>query len=189
MQRLVFLGMALLGGCALLPHHQTSAAHPAHPESASFAMNGRISVDHHGERHSAGLHWTHSMQSDEILLLTPLGQTAARIYRDGSHAMLDEGNKHYQDADVESLMEQVLGWHLPLESLHQWVLGMPYSDGAAQIELDDIGRISVLLQSGWDVHYLRYADTSPESLPIRLQLDHDDMQVQLLIDEWIWNPE
>jgi outer membrane lipoprotein LolB len=189
MQRLVFLGMALLSGCTLFPHPQTSAVQPAHPESVSFAINGRISIDHHGERHSAGLHWSHSMQSDEILLLTPLGQTAARVYRDDNHATLDEGDKHYQDADAESLMEQVLGWHLPLDGLHLWVLGMPDSDGAVQIERDDTGRISVLHQSGWDVRYLRYADNSPDSLPTRLQLNHVGMQVQLLIDEWVWNQE
>jgi outer membrane lipoprotein LolB len=189
MRYMVYFGLALLGGCALLPTHPAPVARPEYPASAPFAMNGRISVEHDGDRHSAGMHWIHRGQSDEILLLTPLGQTAARVYRDNSHATLDDGDKHYQDDDAESLMEQVLGWHLPLDGLHLWVLGMPDGDGAAQIERDDIGRISVLYQSGWDVHYLRYADNSPESLPTRLQLNNGDMKVQLLIDEWVWNPE
>ena len=186
MRCLIYLGLALLSGCALLPPHPAPSVRPEHPVSASFAMNGRISVDQHGKRHSA---WTHRPLSDEILLLTPLGQTAARVYRDGSHATLDDGDKHYQDTDAESLMEQVLGWHLPLDGLHLWVLGMPDDRESAQIVRDDIGRISVLHQSGWEVRYLRYADNSPESLPTRLQMFHDDLQVQLLIDEWEWNPE
>ena len=189
MRWLAFLGLTLLSGCALLSPAPTSGARPAHPESAPFAMNGRISIDHNGERHSAGLHWTHSAQSDEILLLTPLGQTAARVYRDDRIATLDEGGKHYQDADAESLMQQVLGWHLPLVSLHQWVLGLSAADTPAQIERDDHGQISVLHQDGWEVHYLHYADTKPDSLPTRLRLNHEDMQVQLLIDEWQWNPQ
>ena len=189
MRSLFYLGLALLGGCATLPPHPVPVARPEYPATASFTMNGRISVDHHGERHSAGLHWTHGRQSDEILLLTPLGQTAARVFRDDSHATLDEGNKHYQDSDAESLMEQVLGWHLPLNDLRLWLLGLPDSDESARIERDDIGRISVLHQSGWDIRYLRYADDSPQSLPARLRLNHEDMQVQLLIDEWEWNPE
>ena len=82
------------------------------------------------ERHSAGMHWTHRVQSDEILLLTPLGQTAARVYRDDRIATLDDGDKHYQDADAESLMQQVLGWHLPLAGLHQWVLGWRTADSS-----------------------------------------------------------
>ena len=189
MRWLVFLVLAMLSGCALLPPAPTPVARPAQPESAPFAMNGRISINHQGERHSAGLHWTHRVQSDEILLLTPLGQTAARVYRDDRNATLDDGDKHYQDVDAESLMQQVLGWHLPLVGLHQWVLCLPAADTPAQIERDSDGRITVLRQDGWEVRYLRYADTGPDSLPTRMQLSHEDMQVQLLIDEWEWNPQ
>ncbi|MEO8331222.1 MAG: lipoprotein insertase outer membrane protein LolB [Gallionella sp.] len=182
----------LLSGCALLPSKPIPAARPAQSASKPFALNGRISIDHQGKRHTAGLRWTHQAQSDEILLLAPLGQTAARIYsdtrRDAQKATLDDGDGHHQADDAETLMEQVLGWHLPLSGLHLWVLGLPDNDGAAQIERDDNGRISVLHQSGWEVRYLRYADTSPDSLPSRLQLNHEDLQMQLLIDEWEWNP-
>jgi outer membrane lipoprotein LolB len=189
MRWLVFLGLTLLGGCALLPPAPAPAARPAQPESAPFAMNGRVSINHHGEHHSAGLHWTHQAQTDEILLLTPLGQTAARVYRDDGNATLDTGDKHYQDVDAESLMEQVLGWHLPLNGLHHWVFGTVDTDSPAQIERDTDGRITVLHQDGWEVRFLRYAGSKPDSLPSRLQLNHEDLQVQLLIDEWEWNPQ
>ena len=165
------------------------AARPAHSAYESFALNGRISIDQNGKHHAAALRWTHSANSDEILLFAPLGKTAARVYRDDDMATLDDGEGHYQAEDAESLMEQVLGWHLPLGGLHQWVLGMPASDGAAQIERDDIGRISKLRQSGWEVRYLRYSGDSPDSTPSRLQLNHQDLQMQLLIDEWEWNPQ
>jgi outer membrane lipoprotein LolB len=186
MRWLVFYWLFLLSGCALLTPTPTPIARPAHLESAAFAMNGRILIDHQGERHSAGLHWAHQVQSDEILLLTPLGQTVARVYRDDNNATLDEGDKHYQDVDAESLMQQVLGWHLPLVGLHQWVLGLPAADIPAQIERDTDGRITVLRQDGWEVRYLRYADTKPDSLPIRMQLSHENTHMQLLIDEWEW---
>ena len=173
----------LLSGCALL--QPAPVAPPAQPESVPFAMNGRVSINQQGTRHSAGLRWTHQLQSDEILLLTPLGQTVARVYRDAGNATLDSDGKHYQADDVETLMQQVLGWHLPLSNLHHWVLGLPADHSPEHIERDDGGRISVLSQDGWEVRYLRYADT----LPARLQLSHEDMQVQLLIDEWDWNPQ
>jgi len=65
-----------LSGCALMPPAPASAMRPAQPESAPFALNGRISVSHQGTRHSAGLRWTHTAQADEVLLLAPLGQTS-----------------------------------------------------------------------------------------------------------------
>jgi len=171
----------LLGGCASQP----VAVRPAQYESVAFAMNGRISVRHNGVRDSASLRWTHQAQTDEILLLTPLGQTAARIYRDEDHATLDDGGRHYQDSDVESLMMQVLGWRLQLNSLHQWVLGLP-AEGAVQLERDALGRITQLAQDGWEVRYLGFAGDKADSLPKRLQLSRNDLQLPLRIDEWEW---
>jgi len=173
-----------LSGCALMPPAPASAMRPAQPESAPFALNGRISVSHQGTRHSAGLRWTHTAQADEVLLLAPLGQTAARVYRDARNATLDDGDKHHQADDMETLMQQVLGWYLPLRGLHHWVLGMPAANSSAQIERDDNGQIAVLRQDGWEIRYLRYSATLQNSLPTRLQLSREGLQMQLLIDEW-----
>lgn len=174
----------MLSGCALLPPAPAPAVRPAHPESASFALNGRIAVKYNSTRHSAGLRWTHTAQSDEILLLAPLGQTAARVYRDAQNATLDDGDKHYQASDAETLMQQALGWYLPLGGLHHWVLGLMETGSPAQIERNVYGQIAVLRQDGWEVHYQRYPDNRPDSLPTRLQLRHEGLQVQLLVDEW-----
>ncbi len=180
----------MLGGCATQP-----VPKPLQTETSAFAMNGRISVRHQGRHDAAGLRWTHLADSDEILLLTPLGQTAARIYRDAHQATLDEGDRHYQDSDIESLMMQVLGWRLQLDALHHWVLGkMAPSAGSGQmasgamVERDELGRLTVLRQDGWEVRYLKYADDKADSLPSRVQLSRTELQLTLLIDEWEWNP-
>jgi outer membrane biogenesis lipoprotein LolB len=59
----------------------------------------------------------------------------------------------------------------------------------AQIERDGTGQITVLHQNGWEVRYLNYADGKTDALPKRLQLNHEDLQVILLIDELEWNPK
>lgn len=180
----LLLWLYLLGGCSLLPTSPIPVVRPVQPDMASFTLNGRIAVRHNGTRHSAGLRWVHQPQSDELLLLAPLGQTAARVYRDARSATLEDGDKRYQAGDVESLMQQVLGWHLPLSGLHHWVLALPMAESGAQIERDAGGRIVVLRQSGWEVRYLRYAGEEANSLPTRLELKRDALQIQLLVDEW-----
>lgn len=178
------LFLMVLGGCAT--QRPESLLRPADIDSASFALNGRVAINYQGKRHSAGLHWMHEAVSDELLLLTPLGQTAARVYRDTEHATLDEGDRHHQARDVETLMQQVLGWHLPLSDLHQWVLALPAQGSPAEIERSENGQVSILRQAGWEVRYLRYDGNAPDSLPTRLQLSRENLQVQLLIDEWDW---
>lgn len=175
----------LLAGCASQP----VAIRPAQLENAPFTLNGRIAIKHQGERQSAGIRWIHQAQSDEIHLLTPLGSTAARIYQDAQHATLDHDNRHEQSDNLENLMTQVLGWHLPLKGLHHWVLGLPDPASPAQIERNAFGQVATLQQDGWMVRYTRYPDESPLSLPSRMQLNHAQLQVQLLLDEWDWSPQ
>lgn len=183
----------LLGGCATFKHAPVAVPRPAQSESVPFALNGRISIKNLETRETAGLRWVHQAQTDEILLLNPLGQTAARVFSDTrpetNHATLENGDKYYQDVDAESLMEQVLGWHLPLSDLHLWILGLPADDGSARIEHDAKGRVSVLNQDDWEVYYVDYADDKADALPKRMKLNHAGLQVTLLIDEWEWNPQ
>lgn len=175
--RLVLSGLFLLAGCA------SSPVAPVATDSESFALNGRVAIRHGDQRHSAGLRWVHRAGSDELLVQGPLGQTAARVYGDARGAVLDEGGRHLEAADIESLMLRALGWQLPLGGLHRWLIGLA-ADAGAEIERDEHGRIAVLRQDGWEVRYLGYRGEAADSLPTRLQLSRDGLQVLLLIDEW-----
>lgn len=174
-----------LAGCASQP----VALRPAQIDNAPFTLNGRIAIKHQGERQSAGIRWIHQVQSDEVHLLTPLGSTAARIYQDSQHATLDHDERHEQSDNLENLMTKVLGWHLPLQGLHHWVLGLPDPASPAQVERNAFGQLTMLQQDGWTVRYLRYPDNQAQTLPSRIQLNHAQLQVQLLLDEWDWSAQ
>jgi outer membrane lipoprotein LolB len=177
--------LALVSGCTSFSP-STPMVRPLQAESQSFTLNGRISVRHQDDTSSTSLHWTHKLESDKILLLTPLGQTAARIYWDAQSATLDNGDEHYQAESVEILMQKTLGWHLPLNGLHCWALGVAVQGSPAEIERDENDRIVRLLQDGWKITYSRFFDERRDSLPSRLQLTRGDLKVKLLIDEWDW---
>jgi len=180
MRRSLLLIAALLSGCATAP---VEVQRPVQAD-APFAFNGRVAIKK-GELHeSAGLRWVHRGTEDEILLLAPLGQTVARIHRDADAVTLDTSDKHYTNQDMETLMQQVLGWHLPLSGLRYWVTALPAPDGASSVERDANGQLSVLHQQGWDISYTRYAALTPDALPLRMKLQREGTQVLLLIDEW-----
>ena len=184
--RPLFYGYLILlfSGCASAPPAQQAATRPAHAEHASFTIGGRIAVKHDGERSSATVRWTHDAETDEILLLAPLGKTVARIQRNGQGIVLDTSDKHYAAQDAEELTLQALGWRLPLSGLQYWVLALPVPERTAHIERDANEQISLLRQDGWTIHYTRYATSAPDSLPLRMTLQRDELEIQLLIDEW-----
>lgn len=158
-------------------------------DTAPFDLNGRLAVNKDGQRQSAGLRWQHQPQRDELLLLGPLGITVARITSDPVMATLEQHGKRYEAQDVEALMHDVLGWGLPLPVLHHWLMASVDAALPARTEYDALGRLTRLQQAGWDVRYLRYAGERADSLPLRISLSRDDLQVKLLIDEWNLAPQ
>ena len=64
------------------------------------------------------------------------------------------------------------------------MLALPANGTPAIIERSENGQVKVLRQDGWEINYTRYATEMPDSLPLRLTLQRDGMEMQLLIDEW-----
>jgi len=182
MRALYWLLALLLAGCASAPSPPVMRA--ARVELGAFVLNGRIAVKHDDVRSSASVRWTHHVAEDEILLLAPFGQTMARIYRDAHGAELDASGKHYTAANAEELSQQVLGWYLPLDGMQYWVLARPAPGIKASVERDENGQVSAMRQDGWEIRYTRYAALTADSLPSRMSLQREDMEIQLLIDEW-----
>ncbi|MBI5890106.1 MAG: outer membrane lipoprotein LolB [Nitrosomonadales bacterium] len=180
MPRFLLLLILLLTGCATAP---VAVQRPLQAD-APFAFNGRVAVKQGDKRESAGVRWEHRAEADEILLLAPLGQTMARIRRDAQEITLEASGKRYTAQDMESLMQQALGWQLPLSGLRYWVTALPAPGSESSIERDANGQVSMLQQQGWEIGYSRYAAAAPDALPLRLKLQRDGMEVVLLIDEW-----
>lgn len=178
--RAIFLVLMLLAGCATAPVTVLRAPQV----DAPFAFNGRVLIKHNGQRDSSGIHWEHHVR-DEILLLGPLGYTVGRINRDSRGATLEDASgKRYAASDAESLMQEALGWQLPLSGLRHWVVAQPTPDAEYLAERNTSGQMSVLRQQGWEIRYSRYAGPALDALPLQLDMRREGFSVLLQIDEW-----
>lgn len=184
MRRIFLLFALLLSGCASAPPVPGPVVRPTGAEQRDFTLSGRISIRHDGKRTSANMRWMHRAAEDDILLLAPFGQTVAHIHSDAQGVVLDTQDKHYSAQDTEELTVRALGWHLPLAGLRYWVLALPAPGSVADIEHDAGGQINIMRQDGWEMRYTRYASTALDSLPLRMQVQREGMELQLLIDEW-----
>lgn len=174
----------LLASCAVTPPLTQPVLRPAVAEQTPFVLNGRISVKRNGQRTSANMHWVHLPASDEIMLSTPLGQTVASLRSDTQGVVLQTQDKVYTADDVGELTQQVLGWRLPLTGLRYWVLALPDPAKESSMEHDVNGQVSTLQQDGWEIRYTRYAAIAPDSLPLRMLLQREGLEIQLLVDAW-----
>lgn len=171
-----------LNGCATPPANNFA---PRSPQiDAPFELRGRVAIKHEAERFSAGLSWKHHTAEDEILLIAPLGQTLAKLLRSSSGVTLETNGTLNRADSVETLTEQELGWELPLSGLSYWVVALPAPATPAAIQHNADGQIIEIAQDGWKIRYSRYVAAAANSLPLRLTLQHEQLEITLLIDEW-----
>lgn len=133
--------------------------------------------------------WQQTGQDNYRLLLTnPLGSTELELNaRPGSVELVDNKGQHYTATDAEEMIGKLTGMPIPLNSLRQWILGLP--GDATDYKLDSQYRLSELnySQNGktWKVTYGGYDTKSTPAMPSNMELNQDGQRIKLKMDNWI----
>lgn len=177
-RRLLATGLALaLVACAPLAQRR---------DAPSYDFLGRVLVSYDSRAFSSGLRWVHKPGSEEIWLLSPLGQALAYITDGPGGATLTGPDQQvYRASSVEALTLRALGWELPVPRLQYWVRGEAYPHSTATWqERDSANRLLGLKQDGWDVK-LEYDGTDDtRRQPRRVELRSATARIRLIIDTW-----
>lgn len=180
---LYVLGVLLLAGCAAMrtPDNVARSGLGDFAIEARFVL--RLEAQPGEARNSSGrLTWKHTAQTDQLLLATPLGQGMAELTSDANGARLRLASGEARSAaNAEQLLEELLGYSLPLRQLPAWLLGRSAS---GTLSVDRFGRPLQLQEDAWRIDYA-YDDERPEALPARLILIRDHaIELRLRIEEW-----
>ncbi len=153
-----------------------------------WGLRGRVGIRHGEEAWQAGLEWVQEGDAFLIKLFDPLGRKVAILRgRPGQVDLKTSRGVSARAADAEQLMEDLLGWSLPVSGLRYWIRGLPApgaGEGEVRMAWDDRGRLSRLQQAGWTIVYAEYQDTPAISMPRVLRLSRGTVAVKVLIKEW-----
>lgn len=162
----LFLTVLLLAsGCAVnaVSSHSPVSRSWAEQEGGvsqltSWQMRGRVaikSVNQSFDPISANVFWRQVDQSYDIELFGPVGLGAIKLLGQPGETVLTDSQSHqYKATSPEKLMQQQLGWSLPVSQLYYWVRGLPAPtnsgevDNQAQKRLDPEHRLLSLKQAG-----------------------------------------
>lgn len=151
----------------------------------SWTLQGKLGVKAPSESGSGTVLWLQQRDYYDIRLSGPLGRGATRIQGDDRGVTLDIAGQPTLTAEsAEDLLEQQIGWRLPVENLLWWVRGLPAPDSPSRLQLNPDSRLARLAQAGWTVEYSRYQEVEGVQLPQRLQLSGHDMLLTLVITRW-----
>ncbi len=133
--------------------------------------------------------WQQTGQDRYRLLLTnPLGSTEMELNaQPGAVQLVDNKGQRYTATDAEEMIAKLTGMPIPINSLRQWILGLP--GDATDYKLDNQYRLSEVnyTQNGktWHVVYGGYDSKTQPALPSNLELTQGDQRIKLKMDNWI----
>lgn len=134
---------------------------------------------------SASLVWHQAQKKYQINVFGPLG--VGRTNLQGilnKNVVLTRDGKTFTARTPEVLMQQQLGWHLPISNLYYWVRGLPAPDITKSIQFDEFHHITNLIQQGWTISYERYTAVNGIDLPSKFTLQHGNLIVKVVISKW-----
>lgn len=152
----------------------------------AWGLTGRISLDDGDQGGSGRLQWDVHNQGSELDFHGAMGRGAWHLSIGPDTAVLKEANGvESSAADADSLIQQRIGWPLPLSALQWWVRGLAApGGGVAEQKFGDGGSLAMLHQHGWKIEFSRYTTTAGIVLPTRLEARRDNYRVKLAISSW-----
>lgn len=158
----------------------------------SRAYHGRFAVqyvDQNGTQRNAygNFDWQEAGDTVTLQLRNPLGQTLAIVTSSPASASLELPNRQPLTADnVSTLMQNAMGFALPVEGLRYWLQPSPAPTSKAKTEQDpqDPARLKEIRQDGWTIDYLAYADAPATGLKrVNLSREEPPLDIKLVLDQ------
>ena len=154
---------AVLSGCATTPSSMSQAT--VAPYRDTIDLSGKLSVNYdkggQPDTLSGGFEWSQTPSTVDVALLSPLGQTIAKIRVTPESATLTQSEKAAPRVarDIDSLTQQALGWSLPVSGLRDWLQGYATAADGKRFAASPANN-SVVTQDGWRLTFLSWQDAN-----------------------------
>jgi outer membrane lipoprotein LolB len=155
-----------------------------------WVLQGKLGVsgpvDGKTQGGSGTLTWTQNGDSYQFEVHGPVGSKSFRLSVTPDGALLEgvDGGPQ-RSPDPESLVQNVLGWHVPIHDLRAWVLGLRADSGPAELKFGDDGLLTQLTQDGWTVSYPAWDRTRRPVVPTKVFAENPPYKVKLSVESWV----
>jgi outer membrane lipoprotein LolB len=156
---------------------------------SNFSFEGRAAIRQRDKGVQASLSWAQRGEAARLRLSGPFGASAVRVALDEDGLSIEDSHgERLTGAQAEQLLTEQVGFPPPIALLRWWLRGLPAPNLPAEPVRDEAGRLTRLLQDGWQVEYLEYRDEKLAgalvALPRRLRATREMLDLRLVIDRW-----
>lgn len=139
----------------------------------TFDVSGRFFVKNLSQERYGNFLWNKN-NVETIEFNTPMGQTIAKIVIESSIVTLYKDNKKYVGDSVDDLMDNELGFTIPINYLHYWLQGVSIPNVNVDQELNN-----GFAQLGWNIEYLEY---DKNNKPKIIRISNSETVIKLFVN-------
>ncbi|MGM8930715.1 lipoprotein insertase outer membrane protein LolB [Salinicola halophyticus] len=150
----------------------------------TWQVAGKVGLRTAEDSRSANLDWSQAPDHYRMLISGPFGAGRSVLEGKQGRVSLTTGDGRFEASSPEALMQQQLGWSLPISSLDYWVRGLPAPHRAHAQTQDELGFPRTLQQDGWNIRYRDWTYAGSLWLPSRLVMTYDDIRATLVVNQW-----
>ena len=158
-------------------------------EHPSWQASGRMAIRDKNRGIGLNFDWkTLNNEEYELVLRTTGGRWVLKV-RPGFAEL--EGTKigHLVDSEPGPLVEQALGWPLPVTLMQDWFRSLP-GDQKARLRFAGDGSLLNIRYDDWSIDYTRYEVISAGIetdvlMPTRLEAERTPYLVRVLVSDWV----
>ncbi|OHV12389.1 outer membrane lipoprotein LolB [Kushneria phosphatilytica] len=191
-----FLFVVLLAGCAGQPPQPDMARKPGDWKSqherlttlSRWDIAGKVAIRTPEDSESANLDWQRTPDHYRIMVSGPFGAGRNTLEGNSRSVTLTNGDGTFRAATPEALMEDRMGWSLPVSALDYWIRGLPAPGTPHRVNRDDTGFPEVMHQNGWTIQYRDWTRADGLWLPRRLIMDYGELHSVLVLNQWQPSP-
>jgi len=186
--------LALLSGCTSLslPSGAQTAFKKESWQQRQLALKkiqrwnitGAFSIRQPNNSSIANYEWQQYGKNYHIRIHSTLGIYSVAINGGpGRITLKRSNNQSFSARSPEQLMQQQLGWRLPLSDLLYWLRGLP-APGKYCPDIDQYGHLVDLRQQSWHVHFSQYLTVNGVDMPRILQLQNGSLVIRIAVKQW-----
>ena len=184
----------LLPACAHLPTGSDGLSYDARRTALAtvkaWDMRGRLAVDAGGRAFTGSFDWQQRADALDLAVRGPLGAGVLHVAGTPSNMTFTARGETRTLTDPEAELSALLGWWLPVGSLHAWLLGLTDTEFRASTENGADGTLAAFEQRQWRATFPTYQLAALPGrqtgvlVPRRIDLAHGELKLRLTIDDW-----
>ncbi|MDF1795630.1 MAG: lipoprotein insertase outer membrane protein LolB [Coxiellaceae bacterium] len=193
---IAILAGVVLSGCVSLTPPTLSKQQTAYQKSApltreqklralkSWNISGAVSVKQPKRSFIARYTWRQNGDRYNISIHSNLDIASVKLVGNRSRVTLSSSDgKVVTSNNLNNLMQQQLGWRLPVNNLNYWIRSLP-APGSAKTQYNSLGQTQKIQQGAWTVTYNRYQRIKGVELPTLMNVSGHDLQLRLVVKQW-----